>query len=250
MNTSIYMKKLIDNLKKNIRERLILFANLFKPVEDIEAAKAKWNRMAKENAKYFVLTNKGESISEEEFRETGKRDVETYFLNDPMIKKYLAERPLPTILEIGCGVGRLSEFLAPNAEFLYGADISEEMISVTKKRLGHVKNADFYATDGLGFPIEDSSVDIIFSALVFQHMPSIEIIRRNIQEIGRVLKPGGLAKIQLRAVPVSKDHWYYGRSVGQNEVEGLVENTPLLILKSELEGFWQKHLWTWLEKEH
>lgn len=232
--------------KKELKEKLVRFMNYMRPSERIDEAKQKWNRLAKKNARYYVLTDKGESITEDEFREAGRRDVETHVLGDELLMSNLTPTAEKIALEIGCGIGRLSEFLAPHFRKLYAVDISEEMINQAKGRLVSIKNIDFIATDGVSFPIPSSSVDFVFSFIVFQHMPDKAVIRKNMEEIARVLQTKGVAKVQLRGIPVSKDKWYYGPSFTVDEIGNLVEGLPLEILKVEGEG--QKYMWVWFEK--
>lgn len=235
----------MNKLKNKLRLLLIKISNIFKSSENLIEAKGKWNKLAKDNARYFVLTDKGEKISEEEFRGAGENDVDQYFVRDDLIAQMLDAREM-TVLEIGCGIGRLSEFLSPLVNKLYAVDISEEMISKAKARLSNLNNIQFIATDGKSFPIQDQSIDVVFSFIVFQHMPSIEVIKENLREISRVLNPGGLAKIQFRGVPVSKDKWYYGPSFDRNDVDNLIKDLPLEIMRIEGEG--QKYFWVWLNK--
>lgn len=102
------------------------------------------------------------------------------------------------------------------------------------------------ATNGVSFPLENESIDAAFSYITFQHMPTKEVIRKNIEEIGRVLKPGGIAKLQLRGIPVRKEAWFYGPSLTPPELESLIIETKLTLVQSEGEG--SKYFWVWLKK--
>jgi ubiquinone/menaquinone biosynthesis C-methylase UbiE len=46
--------------------------------------------------------------------------------------------------------------------------------------------------------ISDSTVDFLFSYLVLQHVPHVQIVLNYIKETARVLKPCGVAFLQLR----------------------------------------------------
>ena len=53
---------------------------------------------------------------------------------------------------------------------------------------------------GSGFdlrPLPDACFDLVFSYIVFQHIPSAAVIRSYVREAGRVLKPGGAFKFQV-----------------------------------------------------
>lgn len=225
---------------------LIKLRNKILPTETITNSKTKWNSLAKQNARYFVLTNQGEGITEEQFKAAGKKDVDSLLLNDPLINETIPNLKEAQVLEIGCGLGRLSEYISENCHSLIAVDISEEMIAQAKVRLAHRPNISFIATDGQTLPAEDQTVDLVFSFIVFQHMPSVEVIKSNIKEINRVLKNGGMAKIQLRGLPVSKENWYYGPSFDEPAVLNLLQGTDLQLVKTD--GLGNKYFWVWLKK--
>lgn len=80
------------------------------------------------------------------------------------------------VLEIGCGIGRLSEL------YDCGIDISEQMLKQTPPGKEH------RLTSGRVIPYGDESFDTIFCVQVFQHLPDIQ---NYISEAYRVLKPSG-----------------------------------------------------------
>ena len=215
--------------------------------ETITESKDKWNKLAKENARYYVLTDFGAEISEEKFREAGKKDFETLITGDAFLNKHLSPFNNKSALEIGCGIGRITEFLASAFGQVTGADISEAMINEGQKRLQTLRNVRLVATDGKTLPAESDSIDFVFSFIVFQHMPDVQTIRANVAEISRVLKIGGLAKIQLRGLPTSKKNWFYGPSFDMGSVKNLIKGLPLEILKSESEN--TRYFWVWLSKK-
>jgi SAM-dependent methyltransferase len=51
---------------------------------------------------------------------------------------------------------------------------------------------------GIGAPAQ---VDFAFSFMVFQHIPSREIIENYVREVHRLLRPGGLFKFQVQGSP-------------------------------------------------
>lgn len=233
----------MTSIKRILADLRIHILNFFKRGEKIGEAKLKWNKLAREDANYYIFTNEA-AFSEAAYRKSGEDDVQEHLLGDDLMKNAMCDRPV--LLEIGCGNGRLSEFIAPHVATLYGVDISEEMIARAQSRLGRLRNCVFLATDGMSFPLEDESVDVVFSFIVFQHMPSVGIIRKNIEDVARVLKPGGIVKIQLRGMPVDKDKWYYGPSFSAGGVRDLVRGTSLSVLRLEGEG--ERYFWVWLKR--
>jgi len=107
------------------------------------------------------------------------------------------------ILDLGCGSGRHTIFLADNGFEVTGIDSSQKGITITKKFLDEKHlNAklickDFYE----GLPFKDNSFDCIVSTQAMHHNRLFEV-ERLINEIKRTLKPKG--KIFI-TIPKIKD---------------------------------------------
>lgn len=241
---------LIKEIKKSIPEKykvkLRKAVNFLIPGENISQSKNKWNKLASDNPRYIVLTDLGEGITEEEFKKTGEKDFNDLILNDNFLIQKLGNLKEKVVLEIGCGIGRTTEFISYHFNKVYGVDISEKMIEVGKERLKNLSNATITANDGLTYPVKDDSIDFVFSYIVFQHMSSKKTVRKNFEEIKRTLKDGGIAKIQVRGLPTSKMNWFYGPSFTKDEIEKLLSSVGLKILKMDGEN--QRYFWLWLTK--
>jgi len=108
-----------------------------------------------------------------------------------------------SVLDIGCGLGRLSRPLAKHFGEVHGVDISQTMIAEARKLNADVPNLHFHHGSGndlKGF--EDRSFDAVFSYIVFQHLPD-EIVLNYLSEIARVLRPGGQAFVHI---PYGRSH--------------------------------------------
>jgi SAM-dependent methyltransferase len=99
-------------------------------------------------------------------------------------------------LDFGCGVGRLTRALGPLFENVVGIDISESMLR-RAIALNPQKNCQFVHNGSDSLPFPSDKFDLIYTALVLQHVPSQESIRRYIAEFVRVLKVGGLLVMQV-----------------------------------------------------
>ena len=108
-----------------------------------------------------------------------------------------------TIVEVGCGLGRMSFALARYFNQVIGIDVSAEMIKRAnqRKRRSACENVAFCVNDGRTIPLASGSIDACLSYLVLQHMPSRVLVYGYITEMGRVLRPGGCAVIQLPLIP-------------------------------------------------
>ncbi len=212
--------------------------------------KRDWDNRAVENAKWFINTFKLQQ-SDEEFYATGGLDIERFVLNDPML---IGRRDLKSLrlFEIGCGIGRMTKHLAEIYGEVHGVDVSGEMINLARTRFQEIDNVFFYETNGLDFsPLPDNYFDIIFSAYVFQHTPSVDVIHSNIRDACRLLKPGGIFKFQTSGVTspdfeaMPKDTWM-GTSFSESEIRRAArENRAQLI---SITGIGEQYCWTLLRK--
>jgi len=240
------IKKVKGLIPTRIKTLLRQTVNTLLPGESITASKKKWNKLANDNAKYYVLTDLGEQITEEEFQKAGEKDFTELIARDLQIKEKLGDFKTKTALEIGCGIGRITEFIAQNFAQVFAIDISEGMIKEGRNRLKNYSNIDFIAGDGNTYPLKDNSIDFVFSYIVFQHMPNKKVVESNIREIKRVLKTGGLAKIQVRGLPTSKRNWFYGPSFSKDEIIHLIASCDLDLIKTEGEN--KRYFWLWFQK--
>ncbi|OLE97248.1 MAG: hypothetical protein AUG75_10580, partial [Cyanobacteria bacterium 13_1_20CM_4_61_6] len=100
-------------------------------------------------------------------------------------------------LDFGCGVGRLTQALAPHFDRVVGVDISPNMIQLAtdvNRFPGHVSYVWNQAPHLQRFA--DAAFDFVVSNIVLQHIPPA-ITLRYVEEFLRVLMPGGILVFQL-----------------------------------------------------
>jgi SAM-dependent methyltransferase len=103
--------------------------------------------------------------------------------------------PGGTVLEIGPGAGRWSEFLAPRADRLILVDVAQKPLELVAERLSGHANVDYVLSDGASLPgVDDQSVDAVWSFDVFVHIRPRDQAAY-LADIARVLRPGGIAAI-------------------------------------------------------
>lgn len=94
-----------------------------------------------------------------------------------------------TALDFGCGVGRLTRAMACHFSHSTGVDVAETMIEqATRLDDGAACTFVVNQTNDLA-RFGDSTFDFVYSALVLQHLPTVEVIRGFIAEFLRVLNP-------------------------------------------------------------
>ena len=98
-------------------------------------------------------------------------------------------------LEIGCGAGRITRWLADSFDRVIAVDVSSDMIEYAKL---HVSSAvEFHVVDGTTLPVDEHSVDSVFSVLVFQHFEQVSDAKDYLREVARVIVPNGTIMIQF-----------------------------------------------------
>ena len=200
-----------------------------------------WEALAKENAKYYINSDFGRKISEEQFQRSGQEAYEKYLANDSLIWNR------DNILDFGCGTGRLTEFMAQDFNKVIVFDISPTMIAQGKERLKDLKNVELIEIDGQSIPLPEGSIDFVFSYLVFQHIKDREMVEEAFREIYRVLKPGGVFKVLLRSdKQKNMNRWWSGIEYGQEAIGVLYQKINFKLIKIENTD---KHAyWLWLQK--
>ena len=155
--------------------------------------KEEWNRRAKKDAFRYVSAFR-KDWDEESFYRWG--EIQTRIVIDRFFESLGVDPSSLKALEIGCGAGRMSRALASRFKFVFAYDVSEEYASIAKEKNSQLKNVVFAVNDGVSFPeIEDETIDFVFSGWTMQHMPTKEIVVKNIEELARILRKNGLYKI-------------------------------------------------------
>ena len=157
-----------------------------------------WDERARENARYYVSTGKKDWTDEEFFR-SGEQTVSEEILTD-MINICQGKEPKQMrVLEIGCGAGRVTRALANVFGEVHAVDVSGEMVRQAALALRDRPNAFVYQNNGKDLAVVPASeFDFAFSSIVFQHIPSREVIENYVREVHRLLRPGALFKFQVQ----------------------------------------------------
>lgn len=160
-----------------------------------------WERWGKNDPYFGVITHTkfrrknltGEAI--QEFFESGRRDVKRVL---DTCRQYLDKDFSPrSILDFGCGTGRLIVPFSEVSENVVGLDVSDSMLKECEKNC-----REFSATNVRLIKSDDNlsqlqgKFDLIHSLVVFQHLP----VDRGIYIIDnllRYLNEGGICALQI-----------------------------------------------------
>lgn len=169
-----------------------------------------WDARADEKAFYFV-DNRLDYRDPDPARFWLQGEAELDSMLEPLAQRL---EPSDEVVEIGCGVGRLTHVIARRARSVRALDVSPQMLELAREYGATLTNVEWLLGDGTSLDgIDDESADACVSYVVFQHIPDPEVTLDYIREIGRVLRPGGWAAFQ-----VSNDPAIHRRRTGR---EGL-----------------------------
>lgn len=157
-----------------------------------------WDERARENARYYVNCAE-QDWSDEAFLQSGQSNVAREVLTDMGNICQGRDPKRMRVLEIGCGVGRVTHALADVFGEVYGVDVSGEMIRQAKTALSARRNVRLFQNNGKDLAILGNvRFDFAFSYIVFQHIPSRAVIESYVCEVRRLLRPGALFKFQVQ----------------------------------------------------
>jgi len=105
------------------------------------------------------------------------------------------------ILDLGCGTGRHSIYLAKQGFSVVASDIAPTGLDIARnktKSLG-LNNIEFKLHDMRSIPLGNNYIDGVICIWVLHH-GTLEDIKTTIHEIHRILKPGGMVITDLSSV--------------------------------------------------
>jgi ubiquinone/menaquinone biosynthesis C-methylase UbiE len=129
---------------------------------------------------------------------------------------YLPEqRPLP-ILDLGSGTGRLTPGLADAfGGPAYGVEPSDRMREIAQQTAAHPE-VTYLPGSAEEIPLPEASVDGVLMFLSFHHFQDQP---KALQEVRRVLKPGGVAFLRSQFADLMPDLFWYDYFPSAREVD-------------------------------
>jgi len=114
-----------------------------------------------------------------------------------------------SVLDLGCGTGRISYYLAKQGYRVTGVDVSEALLSVASNKAVECKyDISFILADSLTLPFENETFDILIAFKLLCYIPTEKLRHQFLNELYRVLKPNGTCVMTQNIVPDDdRDEW-------------------------------------------
>jgi len=152
-----------------------------------------------------------------QLRKSGSYSAEIYNKRDFRGTDWLAFRDIPELLDrhldatlralpaldLGCGTGRSTRFLASLGLNVSGCDIDPDMLSIARGRQAH---CEFTHLQAGSLPWPNEHFALVFTCFVLMEIASLDQMQEIAREIRRVLHPRGIA-----VLVVTTPEFYSGR---------------------------------------
>lgn len=151
----------------------------------LETSQQFWNEKARENP-YWYVSSYGpyEGRNLDDFWRSGLTIWDS-------IKRATGFHPCGTVIEIGCGVGRITRAISKEVGHVIAFDLSREMLEIAKQQ--SLTNVEFrLANECKLWGVADESADLVLAYCVFQHLPNLACLRTYLEEMVRAAKPGAV----------------------------------------------------------
>ena len=190
---------------------------------------------------YDVLHEKWDAIHNEYGAPTyqlRKKIILNHIFNFSSEQRGGSEKPL-SILDVGCGTGDYSIFLALHGFSVTGFDFSEYAINTAKDRCAHMsENRPEFFVGNINTFVTSKKYDLIIISEVLEH---IEEDSRILQKYRDFLKSDGYVVV---SVPFDRSYWSvedeqsgHVRRYDNNTIDELFRDANLHIIKKSWIGF-------------
>lgn len=218
--------------------------------EQLAIMQRDWDARAKENARYYVANSRTD-WTDDDFFASGDLTVEADILNDLGNVCQGKDPKAMRVLEIGCGTARVTRALSKTFGEVHGVDVSGEMVARARVALRDRPNAHVYHNNGSDLrvvpPLE---FDFAYSFIVFQHIPSREVIETYVREVHRLLRPGSLFKFQVQGyteLDVNPTDTWVGVPFSPEQIQAMADRCGFEMRHSH--GAGTQFYWLWFFKK-
>lgn len=121
-------------------------------------------------------------------------------------------------LDFGCGPGLSTRFFKSLGFEITGVDINKNMLI---EALSEPDGTTFAWIQHGKIPFNDKSFDLVTSIMVLLELPNLQLVREAVDEIHRVLKPGGIFLAIVGSENFPKYNWRNKKTVMPENPENL-----------------------------
>ena len=127
-----------------------------------------------------------------------------------------------TVVDVGCGNGRIGRLIAPMCKEYIGCDLSESVYAFPSYL--NTNNITLVRASGTNLPLEDESIDVSICWGVLHHMDEPF---KGLDELMRVTKPGGeiLIFIYSKGYDARKNLNEFSKNIEEQEKFNIIEAT-------------------------
>jgi len=196
-----------------------------------EKMKRDWDRRADADPYYWVAATQEADLAS--YHASAERDCRVFIEG---LAPFFSEGIGGNLLDLGCGIGRMTTPLAQHFDQVVGVDVSPQMIARAQELHAAHENVSFVVNSGADLSEFDSgSFQVVCSYSVLPHLPP-DVVSAYFSEIGRVLADGGVIRYQFWVGPSHhpEDHDTLGIHVyTEGEVSELHQKAGLVELSRE-----------------
>ncbi|MHC3438401.1 class I SAM-dependent methyltransferase [Natrialbaceae archaeon A-gly3] len=114
----------------------------------------------------------------------------------PEVESFLEDREGEVGLDLGCGNCRHAESLAPHVDRVLGVDVSRGLLETGRTRATDRDfSVDLIQGDASRLPLAADVVDVAVYVATLHHLPTREARVASLEELARILEPGGRALV-------------------------------------------------------
>jgi ketosteroid isomerase-like protein/ubiquinone/menaquinone biosynthesis C-methylase UbiE len=163
-----------------------------------------------------------------------------------VLRRYELNLAGRSVVEIGCGTGRNTLWLAERAEDVLALDLSDGMLAKARAHVQSPKVRFLQHDVRTGWPAADGSADVVIAMLVLEHVEHLEPI---FGEAARVLRSGGdllICELHPTRQMLGRQAEYTNPSTGAVErVEAFLHDVSEYVNGGLQAGFVLSHLGEW-----
>ncbi len=164
--------------------------------------KSTWEEKARENPLHAIMTV--EAYRDKTLDDLDHGAPEEFFAKGRVVYSRMVDAYLTpneksrrlSMFDYGCGAGRIMNAVVEAGHDAKGADIAPTMVETCKRLVPKASECVVVGEDG-SVALPDRSCDVVYSYAVLQHISTLKAFERALDEMMRIVKPGGLLSVQV-----------------------------------------------------